>query len=161
LLSGEFNFTTLDRQVQTLADRWTSVVFAAETVFILGDKPVEMWSKFRACPSLRTQPYHVASSAGADVFRAFVEAIDGVGQPITNENVSDNGLLCQELGHERLSATVSEFAVQHPSPEERVCREIPEGNPQNAALAAEVADPVRPSDSPELARDCAAPGGCG
>jgi hypothetical protein len=41
-----------------------------------------------------------------------------------NENVSDIGVLCQELGHRDFSATVSEFLAQLSSPGDRTCREM-------------------------------------
>jgi hypothetical protein len=135
LLCDEFRFTKLGRQVQTFTNDWTSVVFGAETVHVLRDKLVQTCSKFRDCLSLLTRPYHVTSSIGADIFRSFVKAIDGVSPTITNENVTDIGLLCDEVGHERLSATVTKFLAQRSSPGERACREIVPLKVQNTILA--------------------------
>jgi hypothetical protein len=70
-----------------------------------------------------------------DIFCSFVSAIDGVSPTITNENVTDIGLLCDEFGHERLSKTVIEFLAQNSSPGEPACREIIALEAQNATLA--------------------------
>jgi hypothetical protein len=122
LLCGEFRFAELSRKVEAFTDRWTSVVFETETVHILRDTLVQTCSKFRNNPSLLTQPYHATSSVEAEVFRAFVKDLDGVSPTITNENETDIGLLCEEFGHEQLSATASEFLTQHSSPGDRACR---------------------------------------
>jgi hypothetical protein len=105
LLCDEFEFAELGGKVEAFTDRWTSVVFETETVHILRDMLVQTCSKFRDNRSLLTQPYHVTSSVGADVFRAFVKAFDGVSPTITNQTETDIGLLCEEFGHEQLSAT--------------------------------------------------------
>jgi hypothetical protein len=102
------------------------------------DKLVRTCSKFRDCRSLLTQPYNVTSLIGADVFRAFVNAIDGVSPNLTNENITDIGLLCDEFGYEQLSATVAKFLALHSSPGERACREIVAVKAQIAALEDEI-----------------------
>jgi hypothetical protein len=92
------------------------------------------------CPSLVTQPCHFASSIGVDALWEFANAIHGVGPTITNESVSDIGLLCLEIGHERPSATAFEFLGQYSSPEERADREIVPVMAHNAAFGAEAAE---------------------
>jgi hypothetical protein len=84
----------------------------------------QICGKFGDYPSIPTQPHYVTSSIGAEVFPAFANAIDAVIPAITNENVTGIGLLCQELGHGRLSATVSEFLSQHSSPVDRACHDV-------------------------------------
>lgn len=99
------------------------MVLTAEAVHSGRPELVQTW---RGCPSLLAQLSH-ASSSGADVFRAFVHAIDGVSQTIaiTNEKVTDIGILCEQFGSERLSVTGCEFLAQHSGPLEWACR--PEG----------------------------------
>jgi hypothetical protein len=139
-LCQEFKFAELGRKVQAFTDRWTSVVFAAETVHVLRDTLVQTCSRFRDRPSLLTRPYRVTSRVAAEAFRAFVSALDGVGPTLANENVNDIGLLCDVFGYEKLSATASEFLAQHSSPGDRACRDVVALKAQNAALAARVAD---------------------
>jgi hypothetical protein len=124
LLCDEFKFTRFGGQIQAFTDRWTSLVFQGETVHIERDKLVRTCSKFRDCPSLLPKPYHVTSSIRADVFRAFVKAIDGISPTLTDKNVTGIRLLCKEFGYEQLSATVAEFLALHSSPGERAYREI-------------------------------------
>jgi hypothetical protein len=116
LLCDGLTFAKLGRQVQTFSDRRTSVVFGEERVHFLRDKVAQICGKFGDCPSIPTRPHYITSSIGVEVFPAFANAIDAVIPAITNENVTDIGLLCQELGHGRLSATVSEFLSQHSLP---------------------------------------------
>jgi hypothetical protein len=111
-------------------------------VHILPDKPVQTCSKFRDCWSLLTELYHVTSSIGADIFRAFVIAFDGVSLTIANKNLTNIRCLCEEFGYEKLSEIVSEFLGQYSSHGERVCRQrvaLNALNALNAALAAQVA----------------------
>jgi Na+-transporting NADH:ubiquinone oxidoreductase subunit NqrA len=139
LLCDEFKFRGLGRIVQAFTD-CSELVCEAETVHIERDKLVRTCSKFRDCRSLLTRPYEVTSSIGADVFRVFVNAIDGVSPTLTNENITDIGLLCDEFGYEQLSATVAEFLAQYSSPGERACREIVVVKAQIAALKDEIAN---------------------
>jgi hypothetical protein len=143
LLCDEFKFAELGRKVQAFTDRWTSVVFEAETV--------QTCSKFHDNRSLLTQPCRLTSPIGADVFRPFVKAFDGISPTITNENVSDIGPLCEEFGHEQLSATASELLARHSSlggrawPEVAALkaqnsRGVAQLKAQNAALTTQVAD---------------------
>jgi hypothetical protein len=67
-LCDESEFTRLGSKVEAFTDRWTSLVFGAETVHIERDKLVRTYSKFRDCRSLLTRPYHVTSPIGADLF---------------------------------------------------------------------------------------------
>jgi hypothetical protein len=122
LLGDEFKFTGLGDKVQAFTDRWTQLVFEGQTVRIERGKLVQMCRRFRDCGSLLTRPYHVTSSIGADIFRAFVNAIDGISPAITDGIITVIGLLCKEFGCEKLSATVSEFLAQHSSPGESACR---------------------------------------
>jgi hypothetical protein len=69
---------------------------------------------------------------------AFVNDIDGVSPTLTNENITDIGLLCDEFGYEQLSATVAEFLAQHSSPEQRACQEVVALKAQNAAFASQI-----------------------
>jgi hypothetical protein len=138
LLCDEFKFADLGRKVEAFTGRWTYVAFEAETVHILRDKLVQTCSKFRDCPSLLTQPYEITSPVAADIFRAFVKTFGGVSLTITNENITDIGLLCEEFGHEQLSAIVSDFLAQYSSPADRACREIATLKAQNAAFTTKV-----------------------
>jgi hypothetical protein len=140
LLCDEFGFTRLRCKVQAFIGRRTSLVFQGQTVHIECDKLVRTCSKFCDDRSLLTQPYHVTSLIRSDVFRAFVDAINGIPPKITNKNVTDIRLLCLEFGHEGLLATVAEFLAHHSSPGECACRKIVALKAQNAALAAKVAD---------------------
>jgi hypothetical protein len=88
--------------------------------------------------ALLTRPYHVTSSIGANLFRAFVNPIDGISPTLTNENITDIGLLCDDFGYEQLSATVAEFLAQHSSPGERACRKVIAVKAQNAAFASQI-----------------------
>jgi hypothetical protein len=72
-------------------------------------------------------------------FQLFVEAINGDNPTITNENVADIELLCQEFGYEELSAAVSKFLAQHSSDGDRACREISAMKAQNVVLTVEIA----------------------
>jgi hypothetical protein len=74
LLCDEFKFAGLGGKVQAFTDRWTSLIFEADTVQIQRGRLARAGGKFRDCRSLLPQPYHVTSSIGADVFRAFVNA---------------------------------------------------------------------------------------
>ena len=91
---------------------------------ILREKLVHTCSKFCDCGTLLSQPYHITSPVGADVFRTFVEPLNEVSPTITNESVSGIRLLCQEFGYQDLSAAVSEFLAQHSSAGDRACREL-------------------------------------
>ena len=71
------------------------MVFEADTANILREELVHTCSKFRDCGTLLSQLYLVTSPVGADVFRTFVEALNGVSPTITNESVSDIRLLCR------------------------------------------------------------------
>jgi hypothetical protein len=138
LLCDEFGFQVLGDKVQDFVDLWTAVLFKGETVHVLRDKLVQTCHKFRDCSSLLTEPYQVESSVSCDVFRVFMNAVGGVSPIITNENVSDFALLCDEFGHEDLSAVVSEFVAQQSSAGKRALREVPELKAQNAALRAQI-----------------------
>jgi hypothetical protein len=52
LLCDEFKFPELGHKIDAFADRWTSVIFEAETLHVLRDTLVQMCSKFRDCQSL-------------------------------------------------------------------------------------------------------------
>lgn len=68
LLCSEFKLAEFGRKVDAFVDRWTLIVFQAETVHILRDVLVRTCGKFRDSPSLLTQPYHVTSPVAADTF---------------------------------------------------------------------------------------------
>jgi hypothetical protein len=109
-------------------------------VHIERDKLVRTCSTFCDDRSLLPRPYHVTSSIGADVFRTFVNAINGIPPTITDKKVTGIRLICQEFGHEGLLATVAQFLAHHSSPGERACRKIIALKARNAALAAQIAD---------------------
>jgi hypothetical protein len=59
--------------------------------------------------AVMTSPYRVRSLASLDVFRQFVEAIEGKAVKVTNQTVSGLSQLCVEFGFRSLSSTLSAF----------------------------------------------------
>jgi hypothetical protein len=107
-------------------------------VHVLRDKLLHICCKFRENPSLLTETYQVNSSVSSDVFRAFMNAVDGVSPTIAKEKAPDFWLLCDEFSHKDLSAAVSEFAELQSSAGKRALREVAELKAQIAAMRAQI-----------------------
>jgi hypothetical protein len=138
-LCTEFKFVELGRKAEAFAARWAYLTCKGQGVYIEREKLVQTCGKFRDSPALMAQPYTVTSNVAADVFQAVVNAINGETPTITNENATDIALLCEEFGHQMLSAAVSEFLAQHSSAGERAWREVVALKAQVTALTDQVA----------------------
>jgi uncharacterized coiled-coil protein SlyX len=64
---------------------------------------------FRNNLTLAASPYRVNSSVRLEVFRLFLEAVEGKEIQITKQNVADLSQLCTEFGFESLSRKISAF----------------------------------------------------
>jgi hypothetical protein len=117
-LCDEFEFTDLGVKVRAFIDQWATLVFRNEPVHVPRAKLVQKCSLFRDGGVPVARPYQVVSDVAPDVFRVFVGAIDDASPPLTNRNLMDMELLCDEFGYTELSARVAEFLAQHASPAE-------------------------------------------
>jgi hypothetical protein len=69
---------------------------------------------FSETPSLLSETYQVKASVDRAAFRVFLRSVEGSVFPVTDENVSDLAVLCNEFRFTALAKKVAKYRWMHP-----------------------------------------------
>jgi hypothetical protein len=121
-----WNIEKIKRQpnMTSLAPSMYSLVLNGKRISVSMVMLVARCQLFQARPELLSKPYNVESGVSLDSLRVLLDALDGVVVEISDANVRDLSLLCDEFKFTALAKTVGDWQAQRPPIDAGVRREL-------------------------------------